>query len=185
MTLGTGPQALLEVLRDGWQASRTGRPDVPPLVPKGDERTENGVLLVRDRSDVRVQQDRHDLIHVYQPEASPGAITDTGFDSQREVETVQIDIEVTDRNDDVGNRTLARTRMFGDINDPALAELGKPPYIGISGEVQYILETVRRGVERYPYDKITYDEIKNKTLNSSSTVKYTVDLIQLAKNTVK
>jgi len=181
MTLGTGPQALLEVLRDGWQASRTGRPDVPPLVPKGDERTENGVLLVRDRSDVRVQQDRHDLIHVYQPEASPGAITDTGFDEQRVVETVQIDISVTDRTDSVGERTLARTRIVGDRD--GVADTSEPPYPGIYGEVIYILEEVRRGFDEY--DTVDYEPIRTMLNNSSADVSLSVDLEQIATNTVQ
>ena len=181
MTLGTGPQALLEVLRDGWQASRVGRPDVPPLVPQGDERTENGVLLVRDRSDVRVQQDRHDLIHVYQPEASPGAITDTGFDEQRVTETVQIDISVTDRTDSVGERTLARTRIVGDRD--AVAATGEPPYPGIYGEVIYVLETVRRGFDEY--DTVSYEPIRTMLNNSSADVSLSVDLEQIATNTVQ
>jgi len=182
MTLGTGPQALLEVLRDGWQASRTGRPDVPPLVPKGDERTENGVLLVRDRSDVRVQQDRHDLIHCYTPESDPGTTTDKGFDEQGVIDVVQIDIEVTDRTDaTTGERLLARNRMVGERDK--VAEPDDPPYPGIAGEVRYTLETVRRGFAEY--DKVSYEPIRTMLNNSSADVSLSVDLEQIATNTVQ
>jgi hypothetical protein len=130
-----------------------------------------------------VTQSSYDLIHCYHPEGNSPEITDRGFDEQRIVETVQVDISVTDRTDhttDPSTRLLARERMVGDRDD--LASTSDPPYPGISGEVQYILESYRRGLDEW--DRVNYTPVNVFLGNSNADISINVDLIQLATNTV-
>ena len=189
MALGTAPQRLVDLLRNEWQPTRTGRGDIPDVVrdsggnPSSDPTDGTGVLVLRDRENVRFDTARHDLIHVYHPEGNTPEINDRGYDEQRIVETVQIDISITDRTDhttDPATRLVARDRMVGDRDD--LASTTDPPYPGISGEVQYILETVRRGLDEW--DRVNYSPIDYNLGNSNADVAWNVDLIQLAANTV-
>jgi len=189
MSMGSGPQAVIQLLKDEWQPVRAGRADIPDVVrdanggPSSDPADGNGVLILRDRQDVRFQTSRHDLIHVYHPEGNTPEVSDRGYDEQRIVETVQIDISVTDRTDhdtDPASRLIARERMVGSRDD--LASTTDPPYPGISGEVQYILESVRRGLDEW--DRVNYSPVKYTLGNSNADVSWNVDLIQLAANTV-
>ena len=186
MAYGTGGEALVSVLRDNWQQSRTGRDDVPPIIGESDDpRTTTGVYPLRDRSDKRVDLAKHDVLHCYVPEGNPGSTTDTGFDEQRQVETVQIDIQLTDRTDHSkpqGDQRLpAKERAVGDRG--SVATLGEPPYPGVVGEVQYILEKVRRGFDQY--DTVSYDPLRVLLNNSNADVSFTVELEQIATNTVR
>lgn len=189
MALLTGPDALVSILQANWQPSRSGREDIPDLVrdSNGDPSSEpsdgDGVLILKNREEVNVRQQRHDLIHAYIPTGNSPTITDRGYDEQRITETVQIDIDITDRTDhttDPPERLSARDRMIGDR--AALASTAEPPYGGISGEVQFILESVRRGTDEW--DRINYTPIGGTLGNSNATVRWHVDLVELASNTV-
>ena len=189
MALGTGPERLVELFQTEWHPTRAGRDDIPDVVrdesgdPSSDPTDGDGVLILRNTEDVRVQFSRHDLIHCYHPEGNSPEITDRGYDEQRTVETVQVDISITDRTDhstDPADRLLARERMVGDRD--ALASTTDPPYPGIAGEVQYILESVRRGLDEW--DRVDYEPIDFSLGNSNADVRWTVDLIRLAANTV-
>jgi len=189
MALGTGPERLIELLKDNWQATRAGRGDIPDVVrdsggnPSSDPTDGDGVLIVRNREEVRFQTSRHDLIHCYHPEGNSPEVNDRGFDEQRIVETVQVDISITDRTDhspDPSDRLLARDRMIGDRDD--LADTFDDPYGGISGEVQFLLESNRRGLDEW--DRVDYSPIDFTLGNSNADVSWNVDLIRLAANTV-
>lgn len=191
MALLTGPEALVDKLQADWQATRTGRDDIPDVIRDSggtptsdpDESDDTGVLILENRSEVNVNQARHDLIHAYIPQGNSPTVTDRGYDEQRIVETVQIDIDLTDRTDHTTSpptRLSARDRMTGDR--AALADTGDPPYGGISGEVQFILEGIRRGFNEW--DRVDYTFTNSTLGNSNATVRYQVDLIQLASNTV-
>ena len=189
MALGTGPDRLVELLRDNWQATRAGRDDIPDVVrdaagdPSSDPSDGDGVLVLRNREEVQVRQSRHDLVHIYHPTANAPEITDRGYDEQRIVETVQIDVEAADRTDQSTTpptRRVARDRMLGDR--AALASTSEPPYGGLAGEVQFLLETVRRGLDEW--DRVDYTLVGMTLQNSNATVRFSVDLTQLAANTV-
>ncbi len=189
MALGTGPERLVKLFQTEWQSTRVGRGDIPDVVrddggdPSSDPTDGGGVLILRNTENVRFDTSRHDLIHCYHPEGNSPEITDRGYDEQRITETVQVDISITDRTDhstDPADRLLARERMVGDRD--GLASTSDPPYPGISGEVQYILEGVRRGLDEW--DRVEYDPIDFNLGNSNADVRWNVDLIRLAANTV-
>ena len=186
MAYGTGGDALVSLLRDNWHQSRVGRDDVPQIIGQSDDpRTTTGVYPLADRDDKRVDLSQHDLVHCYVPSGNPGSTEDTGFDEQRITEVVQIDISVTDRTDHsrpAGDQRLgAKQRMVGDRG--SVATLGDPPYPGILGEVQYILEKFRRGFDQY--DTVSYDPIRVLLNNSNADVSLNVELEQIASNTVR
>jgi len=135
MALGTGPQRLISFIESNWQVSRTGRGDVPDTI-KYNTGSENpdlnrGVLVLQNRENVAVDLAKHDLIHVYHPEAAPPQETDNGYKEKNVIETVQVDISLTDRPDpnDAAGRLDATARMVGDRDD--LADTSEPPYPGI------------------------------------------------------
>lgn len=186
MAFGTGPVALVELFEETWQESRTGRDDVPPIIKQktqGEDPTlNNGVLAVRDRQKVAVDTNRHDLIHCYHPEAGPFAIDDSGYAEQYVTETVQVDIELTDRTDQTTDERLSATnRMVSDRD--SVATLDEPPYPGIFGEAKYILETIRRGLDEY--DRASHDVINFYLGNSNANVSFNVELERLAADTVQ
>jgi hypothetical protein len=186
MAYGTGGDALVSLFRDNWHQSRVGRDDVPQIIDESDDPdTTTGVLPLADREDTRVDLAKHDLIHCYVPEGNPGSTEDTGFDEQRIIEVVQIDVSVTDRTDHdrpAGEQRLgAKQRMVGDRG--SVATLGDPPYPGILGEVQYILEKFRRGFDQY--DTVSYEPLRVVLNNSNADVSLNVELEQIASNTVR
>jgi len=186
MAYGTGGEALVSLLRDNWQQSRVGRDDVPPIIGSNDDpRTTTGVFPLRDRSDKAVDLAKHDLIHCYIPEGDPGTTEDTGYDEQRLIESVQIDIQLTDRTDHSqpqgDQRLYAKERAVGKRG--SVATLGDPPYPGVVGEVQYILEKYRRGYDEW--DTVSYDPLRVVLNNSNADVSYSVELEQIASNTVR
>lgn len=201
---GTGPDAIANLLQSNWQQSRTGRYDIPPLVT--DPETQFGILVRRNREDVHNVHSVHDLIHCYHPEGAVLDVQDRGFKEQNTVETVQVDIDLTDRTDpDTGERTLARERMVGTrgvtgdgmtlgasgggtLGASGGGTLGNTtgsdaPYAGVFGEVKYILETVRRGLDEW--DKVSHTVIGGTLKNSDATMRVNVELEQLAENTVQ
>lgn len=189
MALGTGPQRLQTLIESQWQATRSGRADVPDTIKattgSEDPDLNSGVLVVRDRGDVAVDQSKHDLIHVYHPEANPPLVEDNGYAEQRIVETVQVDIDITDRTDHsrpAGDQRLsAKERMVGFRGD--LASLSEPPYPGLLGETKYVLEEVRRGLDEW--DTVSHDLVNVYLGNSNATVSLSVELEQIATGTVQ
>lgn len=189
MALGTSPQRLVRFLESNWQATRTGRGDIPDTIKhhtgSEDPDLNSGVLLVRDRDQPFVDYGKHDLIHVYHPEASAPVVTDIGYSEVNEVETVQVDISLTDRTDHslaAGNQRLsAKDRMVGDRDD--LASTSDPPYPGIAGEVQYLLETIRRGLDEW--DTVTATPATWRLGTANADVAWTVELETIARNTVQ
>jgi hypothetical protein len=183
---GTGPEALVRLLETNWQESRTGRDDVPPIIQhttgSDDPKLENGVYPLRNREESGVNLGRHDVIHCYHPEAGPFAIQDTGYAEQNVVETIQIDIELTDRTDQTTDTRLsARDRMVSERG--SLADLAEPPYPGILGEVKYVLETVRRGFDEY--DTVSHNIINHYLGNSNANASFSVELERIAAPTVQ
>jgi len=187
MTLGTGPQRIARFIEDNWQATRAGRGDVPDVIEYqtggADPRLNEGVLVVRDRANTYVDTAKHDLIHVYHPEAAPPVEEDNGYKEKRVVETVQVDIELTDRTDpaDDSARLDATARMVGDRDD--LADTSEPPYPGIWGETRYVLETVRRGLDEW--DTVRQDPVNTYLGHTNANVSIHADLEQIATNTVQ
>lgn len=184
MVLGHGPRKLVELFEDNWAASRTGRGDVPEIIKQQtqgeDFRAESGVLALKNRSQAGVDRGKHDIIHCYQPEANPPASTDNGYKEERLIETVQVDIDLVDRTEN-GERLAANARMIGEAAD--IANLNEPPYPGIAGEVKQILEGVRRGFSIW--DTVSHDYVNHYLGNSNATVSITVELEQIARNTVQ
>jgi hypothetical protein len=189
MALGTGPQRLLELFEDKWQATRTGRGDIPDIIKRKtqgeDETLNSGVVAYRDREKVGIDHARHDTIHCYHPEANPPTSEDRGFKEEQLVETVQVDVSVTDRTDHsrpAGEQRLAaKERMVGDRG--YLSSFDMPPYPGIMGEVKYILEGVRRGLDEW--DTVSHDFVNVYLGNSNADVSVSVELEQIARNTVQ
>lgn len=189
MALGTAPQRLVDLLETEWQASRTGRADVPEMIQyqtgSDDPALNSGVLVLRDREDPAVDMGKHDLIHCYHPEANPPNSQDRGYSEEQLVETVQIDIDITDRTDHslpAGQQRLsARKRMVGLRGD--LTDFDEPPYPGLLGETKYILETVRRGLDEW--DTVSHDFVLLSLKNSNATASINVELEQIARNTVQ
>lgn len=187
MALGTAPDRLVTLFENTWQAQRAGRGDVPPMydTTKDIDLQKNVVVPLRNREESGVDRGIHDIIHSYHPEANPPDIQDNGYKEVRETETVQVDIDLTDRSihsNPVGDtRSSARERMKGDRAD--LADTGEPPYPGIQGEVMYVLETVRRGLDEW--DTVRFTLVNQYLGNSNATVSFSVELVQLARNTVQ
>jgi len=189
MSLGTGSQRLIQLLEDEWTVTRAGRADVPAIIKHvtedEDPRTNSGVFALRDREDSRIDQAKHDVIHAYHPEANPPQATDNGYKEEQLIETVQLDILLTDRTDHSRppgeQRLSARDRMTG-----LRADLGSgvgSEYAGILGETKYILETVRRGLAEW--DRVNYDLVNLYLGNSNANVSLSVELEQPARNTVQ
>jgi hypothetical protein len=93
------------------------------------------------------------------------------------VETVQVDIECGDRTID-GQRSTARYRLVGDRRDSANQE-----YAGIAGEVEYILETVRRSFNEW--EVVSSDPVALVLNNSNSRMSLNVELERIGRNTVQ
>lgn len=188
MALGTSPQRLIRLFENQWQATRTGRGDLPPIVKREtqgeDEDLQDGVVVFTNREEVGIDNSRHDPIHIYHPEANPPTSQDRGFKEEQLIETVQVDVSLTDRTDHSlppgEQRLSARQRMVGRRGD--LASLSDPPYPGILGELKYILEGVRRGLDEW--DKVSHDFVNLYLGNSNADVSITVELEQPARNTV-
>jgi hypothetical protein len=186
---GLGPQALKELFEDGyngnsgWQATRSGRPDVPPIAANlsGGEEANRGVTIRTNREDVSVEQSVYDLIHIYQPSADPGSRTDKGFKEEELVESVQIDIDIADRPLADGTRSLARERMVGYTGDILDVLNDDPPYPGLLGETVYVLEGVRKGLAIW--DTVSWGLLDYTIKNSNATVRLSVELEQIARNT--
>jgi len=187
MALGTAPERLVEYIENNWQASRTGRGDVPAVIlyntGSEDPDLNRGVLVLRDREEVAVDFGKHDLIHVYHPEGNPPIEEDNGYSEKRVVEQVQIDIALSDRPDPNDNsaQLYAKDRMRGDRDD--LADTDSAPYPGIWGEVRYILETIRRGLDEW--DTVSQYAISVTLKKSNADVSLNVELEQIATDTVQ
>ena len=182
MTYGTGPQALVEYLADNWQATRDGRPDIPGATTE--YKSETGtVFITHDRSEVADVHSVHDLVHVYHPQTTGVTAQDKGSQEQGTVETVQIDVETTDRTDpETHERLDATTLLRGDRSDPDFPTDRSPPYPGIAGEVKYLLEDIRRG--HAEWDKVSHDIMSLTLENSNARAVFTVDMEIIAENTV-
>jgi hypothetical protein len=187
MSLGTGPQALLTLFEDNWQATRAGRGDIPPMydTQQDFELQKNVVVPLRDREESGINLDIHDILHCYHPEGNPPTSTDNGYKEERLVETVQVDVVLTDRTDHslpAGEQRLsARERMVGDRDDLGTGEGSE--YSGILGEVRYILETVRRDLAEW--DTVGTDMVNLYLGNSNANASFVVELEHIARNTVQ
>ena len=189
---GTAPEAVRQIIFDTWQASRAGRPDVPPLVTDGSgnptsDRTEadgpGEVLVVINREDPNLDYAVFDVIHCYHPDAEGlGTFTDQGFTEERVQEPVQVDIKLKDRTDpDTGERITARERMVGDRDDASFSG-ADPPYPGIAGEFKYVMETVRTGYEEF--ERVDLTPIGGTLQNSDATLRFEA-VLDRVKNTVQ
>lgn len=185
MILGHGPAKLVELIEDTYQATRSGRGDLPPIIKQqtegADLRTNSGVVALRDRNQKGVDRGRHDTIHCYQPDANPPISEDRGYSEEQLLETVQLDIDLADRTTPQGVRSRANERMIGDLDD--LAALEDPPYPGLAGEVKQILEGVRRGYS--VWDTVSHTWTAFRLGNSAARVSFTVELEQIARDTVQ
>jgi hypothetical protein len=189
MSLGTAPQAALVLLETEWTESRPGRADVPPIIKhvtgSDDPKLNRGVFALRDREDSRIDHAKHDIIHAYHPEANPPQFTDNGYKEERQVETIQLDISLTDRTDHSRpqgeQRLSARDRMTGLRSDLGSGE--GSDYSGILGEVKYILEVVRRGLEEW--DTVGTDMVNLYLGNSNANASFVVEMEHIARNTVQ
>lgn len=193
MTFGTGPQALESLLLTNWEPTRAGREDVPDVIRDGGGNPSNNpqdtaepgrVLITHDRDVVANNNAVYDLIHCYHPQAGGMSITDTGYKEKNVIETVQIDIDATDRTDpSTGERVYARERMVGDRDSAGFPTDESAPYPGLFGETMYILETVRRGMDEW--DVARTDVVNTFLQNSEATMSLSVDLEHIAANTVQ
>jgi len=186
MALGTGPQKIISLFETNWNAIRTGRGDIPDIIKyhtgSEDPDTNAGVLAVRDREQIFVDTGKHDLLHCYIPEANPPQITDTGYAEEQRIESVQVDIEIATRPDpNDSSKRLSVDRMMGDRDD--ISDTGSAPDGGLAGEVKYILETKRRGLDEW--DVVSVDLINWFIGNSNANVSYLVELEEIARNTVQ
>lgn len=192
MTYGTGPSAVQQILWDNWQATRSGRPDVPDLVRDGNGDPSNDpqdadapgeLLVLKNREEVATNRAVVDTIHVYHPSESFGTWEDAGAQWEDVTENVQVDIDLTNRTDPAtGERVTARERMVGD-RDAASFDGEDAPYPGILGEVKYCFELVRKQYEEY--DRVSVTPLGGTLENSDATVRLDVTLEILAKETVR
>jgi hypothetical protein len=189
MTFGTGAQALSDHLLDNWQQSRTGRTDVPDVVrDSGGNRSRNpndgrGVLHYFDRTEPNVDRGLHDLVHCYHPEAGGIDWADAGFNDKTTTETVQIDIDLTDRTDgSSGERLSARDRMVGNRDDSGFPSDESAPYPGVLGETLYLLEDVRLNFEEWDVARI--QPLTSTLKHANATVRLEVALEHVVTNVV-
>lgn len=188
MALGTGPQRLQSYIETNYQSTRSGRGDLPPIIKYAtsgeDPKLNEGVLVLRDREDVAVDHAKHDLIHAYHPEGNPPQYSDQGYREVNIVESVQLDISVTDRTDHTRSpgdqRLSARERLVGLRGDDA--DTSDAPYPGLLGEVQYVLEETRRGLDEW--DTVSMDVVNLYLGNSNADASVLVELERIATNTV-
>jgi len=184
----TGSQALVSLIADNWQTTRTGRVDVPAITET--YRSNPGTVFVtHDREKVADDHAVHDLIHCYHPQASPLDVQDNGYKEQNVLESVQIDIVATDRPDpNTGERLSAAENLVGKREDEVTVRnaagigLDEPPYPGIFGEVKYLLEEVRRG--HAEYDVVEHTVVNLFLGNSDANISLDVGLERVAANTV-
>jgi len=186
MALGTSPQALVELFEKNWEPSRVGRGDIPDIIKHktgtDDPDVNRGALAVRDRDRVFVDTAKHDQIHCYIPDANPPQVSDTGHSEENRIEFAQVDIDITTRPDpDDSSRQLSVDRMYGLRGD--ISDTGEPPDGGLAGEVKYILETARRGLGEW--DVVSADLLHWHIGNSKARVSYSVELEEIARNTVQ
>lgn len=177
MTFGTAPQALADYLLANWQASRAGRNDIPDVVrdsnndPSNDPADGRGVLILHDREEVGANNAVHDIVHCYHPETGPLDKQDRGFDEQNVVEAVQVDIEMTDRTDpSTGERWVAKERMVGDRDSHLSVGDSGPPYPGVFGEVNYLLENIRKGLDEWDVNRHTTLRLVLKNSNADAAI---------------
>lgn len=185
MTYGTGSQALANHIEDTYQQTRSGRPDVTGLASNktGGEQQNTGVIVRYDRGKVDHQRAVHDLIHVYHPDGGGLDYQDTGYSEVNTVENLQIDIDLTNRSNlDTGERLNARDRLVGDRDDSGFPSDEDPPYPGILGEVVYVLETARRGLEEWDVARI--EPLTIYLGHADASVSLDVGLEHIANNTV-
>lgn len=181
MTFGTGSQALVNYLASNWQASRTGRGDIPTSTTVH-RSTPGTVFITQDRDEVAVEKSVHDLVHCYHPEADGIDVRDAGSQEQGTTEAVRIDVEVSDRtHPDTGERVYANAALVGDRDDANFPSNREPPYPGIAGEVKYLLEDVRKGFEEW--DRVSHDVRLVHMGNSNARAHFHVELEIIAENT--
>jgi len=131
--------------------------------------------MTDDRTTISVDPETRDRLDARKQEDDRYFMEQESFDH-----VIRRLLDRTDHSTDPADRLLARERMVGDRDD--LASTSDPPYPGIAGEVQYILESVRRGLDEW--DRVEYDPIDFNLGNSNADVRWSVDLIRLAVNAV-
>lgn len=176
-TPGSGAQGIRQLIRDEWQVSRSGRDDVPPIADPID--TNVGVAVVADRQRVGLNRAVHDIVHVYHPQANPPSRVDKGYNEEGITETVQVDVDVTDRTDQTTDERLsARDRLVGTRDASNEAE----DYGGILGELWYVLDSKRRGYKEW--DVVRFDLVGLFLGNSNADASIHVELEIIAQDTV-
>jgi len=179
---GIAAQELRDYLADNWQATRPDRPDIPEATT--DHRSQRGtVFITNDRSQVNINKGVHDLVHIYHQGTDPVDVEDRGFKEQNVKEHLQIDMEAADWSDpDTGQRSKGRYRLTVDIDDPDFVKTtSKPNYPGELGEMKYLLESVRLGLNEWDVTDHTVVELEH--LNSLSFAKIIVTLEHISANT--
>lgn len=186
MTFGTGPQALRDYLDANWKVSRDFRPDIPDSTTE--QRSAPGtVFITNDRGEIANNQNVHDLVHCYHPEAGGIEVDDKGSQEQGTIEPVRIDVETADRTDpDTGERVNARDALVGDRGELTVPftvphHVGLPSYPGIAGEVKYLLELIRKGHEEW--QRVAHDGQAVHLGNSNARFQFRVELEIIAVNT--
>jgi hypothetical protein len=182
MTTGTGPQALADYIESNWQETRAGRTDVPPITP--DHKSQRGsVFIQHDRDDVAWNTNVHaGQIHCYHPDAANVEISDEGYASAQEIETVQVDIAVTDGTAADGTRRDAKAVLTGDRSDAGFPSGAGPPYPGVNGEFKYVMETARRNFEEW--DVSRFSQLTMYKGGARASASWNVELEHIARNTV-
>lgn len=154
------------LLEDEWEPAIPGRTtDVPDIVASTDDGT--GVIVLQDDSSVRERLSTHDVINVQNVD---NAYIMRGKDSEEIVDTVQIDIRISDRDIDAdGLRESVRARMLGERDAANDADtLG-----GLRGEVRRILNGITKGWQEY--DEVDYDSTIQYIRNTDARVTFTVE----------
>jgi len=199
MTLGQGAQALAEYLGANWEAERQGRPDLPDVVrddagdyspDPSDHTSQPGRVLDRPRQLRRRGSEprRHRRHLVLPPRGRPAGLRGLRPRRTEHQETVQIDISVTDGfNAPEGVATSARNRMVGERGSGTSVAfevdtyVGEAYYPGLAGEVKYLLELTRRGLDEWD---VSRTDMVNMVLNNSNAdVSFRVTLEHVSKNT--
>lgn len=163
----TAAEATQTLLKDEWEPSVPGRADVPTVVENAEDGP--GVLISRSNNQVRTRLNVHDHIEV---EFVGRTVEDTGSQSERVTDTVQITIRISDRDTDGDElREGTEARMFGtrDANNDG------PTLGGLAGEVKRILNGIRKGFEEWDYSTHTIDEMWLR--NTDARAVFTLELI--------
>lgn len=168
----TAGDAIATLLSNEWQPQVPGRDNIPDTVASPEKGT--GVLIVQNNQNLRERTNTHDIVHVQHVDK---AIQDKGSNSEKVVDTVQIDVVLSDRDTDGDSvRESAVDRLVGTRNQGNEG----PSLGGIAGEIKRILNGIRKGFKEWDVSSHSVDQLQ--LLNTNARATFTLELEIIERN---